>query len=331
MADYLKTFATQADYDAYIAGNYDKPNVSYIEATDETIFTNYEDGPEGPDSTLVGIKNEDWSSSQTTWSIMYAVKEVYIPSAVTTLTGGAFYNTPNLEKADLSDSSVTELLPNPNNPQIGMFRRCYKLTDVILPSTLTTIGAFSFCECTALEEITLPSSVTTFNNTAIFLGCTSLRSVDMSDTSITTFYNQVISPGNNGQFQGCTALENVYLPSELTNLGAGAFYGCSKLETIELPSTLTVIGGYSFFGCSKLNGIDIPSGVTSIGGSAFNGCSALTSVTVRATTPPTLGQNAFGGTSANLVIYVPAASVEDYKAASGWSDYASQIQAIPSE
>jgi len=35
--------------------------------------------------------------------------------------------------------------------------------------------------------------------------------------------------------------------------------------------------------------------------------------------------------SSNLVIYVPAESVDAYKSASGWSYYANQIQAIPSE
>ena len=31
----------------------------------------------------------------------------------------------------------------------------------------------------------------------------------------------------------------------------------------------------------------------------------------------------------NLTIYVPAASIDAYKAAEGWSNYAGKIQAIP--
>jgi hypothetical protein len=61
-------------------------------------------------------------------------------------------------------------------------------------------------------------------------------------------------------------------------------------------------------------------------------------LTVKATTPPTLTQNALkyatssGGryNYSNLMIYVPAASVDAYKTATGWSAYASKIQAIPS-
>ena len=75
----------------------------------------------------------------------------------------------------------------------------------------------------------------------------------------------------------------------------------------------------------------IPSTVTQIGNQAFRYCSKLTSLTVQRTTPPTLGTNALQSTSANLVIYVPAEAVDTYKAASGWSTYASQIEAIPTE
>lgn len=91
---------------------------------------------------------------------------------------------------------------------------------------------------------------------------------------------------------------------------------------------VTSIGASVFDGCSGLTSINIPSGVTSIGLRAFYNCSSLTSVTVEATTPPTLGVNAFYSTN-NCPIYVPAASVDTYKAASGWSYYAARIQAIP--
>ena len=75
----------------------------------------------------------------------------------------------------------------------------------------------------------------------------------------------------------------------------------------------------------------IPSSVTLIDEYAFYGCSSLTSVIVLATTPPTLSFNAFTNNASGRKIYVPANSVNAYKAASGWSDYADYIEAIPSE
>lgn len=99
--------------------------------------------------------------------------------------------------------------------------------------------------------------------------------------------------------------------------------------TAEMLDGATEIGNYAFYYCSALTSITIPSSVTSIGQSTFYGCSSLASVTVEATTPPTAGASLFYNTHADLVIYVPAGSVDTYKAASGWSDYASRIQAIP--
>ena len=100
--------------------------------------------------------------------------------------------------------------------------------------------------------------------------------------------------------------------------------------TAEMLDGITSITSYAFYQCANLTSVEIPSNVTWIGSSVFNSCSVLTSVTIEATTPPTLGTNVFNGTSENLVIYVPAGSVDAYKAATNWSTYASRIQAIPS-
>ena len=116
----------------------------------------------------------------------------------------------------------------------------------------------------------------------------------------------------------------------VTTISNFAFYKCANLISVDIPSSVTSIGNVVFYDCTSLTSVTIPSSVTSIGQSAFYGCASLTSVTVEATTPPTLGSSAFSDTSGNLVIYVPSSSVGTYKAASGWSTYASRIQAIPS-
>lgn len=217
MADYLKIFSNKADYDEYIESGYPKPNVSYIEDTDETIFTNYQDGPAGPDNILESVKIADFTGTNFYPARAY-VKSAVIPEGVTTLINEAF----------TSYSSMTS---------------------VTLPSTLTSIG----------------------NN---------------------------------------------------------AFDGCTSLASIEFPSSLSVIGEVSFRN-TPFTSVDIPATITNIKRYAFSNCYALTSVTVRATTPPTLGESAFNNTNDTFIIYVPAASVDAYKAASGWSTYASRIRAIP--
>ena len=100
------------------------------------------------------------------------------------------------------------------------------------------------------------------------------------------------------------------------------------LLSVEIGNCVTSIGAAAFYRCSGLTSIDIPSGVTSIGNYAFQYCTSLTSVTVNPTTPPSLGYFVFDNTN-YCPIYVPSASVNAYKSASGWSTYASRIQAIP--
>ena len=152
-------------------------------------------------------------------------------------------------------------------------------------------------------------------------------------------------------FRGCIRLIDIQIPNDITYIGGTAFYGCHGLKSLDIPNSVTsvstqvfsycsgliscTIGSgltaikYGFLqSCSALKSINIPSGVTSIGDYAFINCYSLTSVRCNPTSPPTLGTDVFKNTN-NCPIYVPSGSVEAYKSASGWSEYASRIQAIP--
>jgi hypothetical protein len=64
-----------------------------------------------------------------------------------------------------------------------------------------------------------------------------------------------------------------------------------------------------------------------IGDSAFRYCYSLTSVYCKAITPPVLNYYSyvFDGNGSGRKIYVPTDSVDAYKSATRWSDYASAI------
>ena len=161
--------------------------------------------------------------------------------------------------------------------------------------------------------------VTSIDSSA-YRGCSQLSSV--------TFSNSVTSVGSQA-FRGCTSLTSITLPNSVTSVGNSAFSGCTGLINITLPNSVTSVDSYAFAGCSNLRSIMVGSGVTSIGNYAFNKNTGhirpLDSVTIYATTPPTLGTDVFRNDS-YLNIYVPATSLTDYQTA--WSDYASRIQPI---
>lgn len=128
--------------------------------------------------------------------------------------------------------------------------------------------------------------------------------------------NRLMNKSKNGR----VAIANTF-----TSIDDFGFYGRHALKSIEIPNSVKSIGIYAFEHCHALTSLTIPKSVTTIGKGAFRDCRDLTSLTVEATTPPTLGTDALDGTPSDMEIFVPAESVNTYKAAAGWSAYASQI------
>ena len=182
---------------------------------------------------------------------------------------------------------------------------------------VTQIGYKAFQKLSGCTSITIPPSVTDFGPYA-FSGVSSLNSVTID-------YASNASLGYD-QFAG-VPITSLTIGSNPTKIASGMFSGCTKLTSLVIPSNISSIGSGAFESCSGLTSLVIPSNISSIDNEAFSKCSGLTSVTVESTTPPTLGSYVFNYT--NCPIYVPPESVDAYKAASGWSNYASRIQAIP--
>ena len=152
--------------------------------------------------------------------------------------------------------------------------------------------------------------------------------VDGSLTEVTAEMLQGITSIVDNAFYYCTSLASITIPNSVTSIGDSAFKYCTSLASVTIPNSVTSIGWNSFGSCSSLTSVEIPNSVTKIETNGFYNCQSLASVTVKATTPPTLGAGVFSNNS-NLVIYVPAESVDAYKAATNWSTYADKIQAIP--
>ncbi|MBE6212102.1 MAG: hypothetical protein E7129_03065 [Rikenellaceae bacterium] len=157
---------------------------------------------------------------------------------------------------------------------------------------VTSIGDYAFYNCNTLQSITMGNGVTSIGNT-VFFECTSLITAIISDS--------VISIGNH------------------------AFNNCVSLSSVTIGNSVASIGNYAFNTCESLTVVTIPNSITSIGDWAFSNCTSLTKVYCKPTTPPSGGGYMFYSTSSHRQIYVPTASIEVYKTANGWNEYADYI------
>lgn len=172
---------------------------------------------------------------------------------------------------------------------------------------VTNIGYQTFEGYISLSSVTIPNNVTILGYESFYY-CYNLKRLN-SDVD--------------GVFN---------IPDRVTSIGIFAFTGCRGLISLNIPNSVTKINQHAFSSCSSLTSLTIPDSVTTIGNYAFWGCGSLTSITCLAVTPPTLENYSsqysnFDNTN-DCPIYVPCASVDTYKAASGWSNYASRIQCI---
>ena len=205
--------------------------------------------------------------------------------------------------------------------------------NTFIPNSVTSIGNGAFEFCTSLTSITIPSSVTSIGRGA-FASCSSLTSI--------TIPNSVTSIGDYA-FSDCYSLTSITIPNSVTSIGNYAFSGCSSLpvenilryadtylveavdktlSTYSIKEGTKWIGDFAFYNCSSLSSITIPNSVKSIGEWAFRDCSSLTTVICKAIRVPELGPSVFKKLPlSEATLYVPAESLEDYKAADQWKEF----------
>ena len=133
------------------------------------------------------------------------------------------------------------------------FYQCKDLLvgELVLPSTLTSIGQYAFYYCTGLTSVTFPEGLTTIAKEA-FAYCTGLTGEIVFPEGLTTIKNSV--------FYQCTGLTSVSLPSTLTSIENTAFYNCSNLHIVtSLNTTPPTLNSNALPGTSVIQHIYVPS------------------------------------------------------------------------
>ncbi len=144
------------------------------------------------------------------------------------------------------------------------FANCSEITDVILPSTVKTVGKEAFAWCRSLTMAKLLGIIEI--EPRAFMGCDHLAELDLS------YY--LISIGEKA-FAYCSSLTSVKLPDTLIELRVSAFESCRSLRAITIPRKIKQIENGTFSACMSLRKVILQETLEYIDEYAFAYCENL--------------------------------------------------------
>ena len=206
------------------------------------------------------------------------------------------------------------------------FYYCSGLMSVAVPSSVTSIGELAFCHCEALSSLAALSNVTHIGE-ASFSGCGSLTSVkipavrDIGDRAFAGCRGIRSVEIRTGVFDGVTSLSTAFpdayesITDVVLSDGSEIVYrsefdGCSALRSVSIPSGVQGIEVEAFAFCGNLMDVNLRPGASHLGyvaDRAFQACMELQTMTLPSTVH-TIGQNAFP--SKSFTLYVGKGAVD---------------------
>ncbi len=257
-------------------------------------------------STLTSVIIPESVKSIDDWAFGYCSKltSVNIPAGVTSIGDWAFYFCDALTSVYITDIAAWCSInfedddANPLYYAHNLYLNGVLVTDLVIPTDVTSIGDYAFCNCTSLTGITLPTGLTSIGSAAFagcskladtltvpagvtnidsntFSGCSGLTGIEVAagNPKYHASGNCLIDTATKTLVMGCA---NSVIPADgsVTIIGKSAFRNFRSLTTLIIPEGVTTIEQYAF-SFSSLKSIAIPASVTHIGQFAFQQCHSL--------------------------------------------------------
>ena len=176
------------------------------------------------------------------------------------------------------------------------FSQMWHLESLVISSGITNIGSRSFESVGTCHHITFPRSLRIVYTYA--------------------FYNT-------------TSITSISFPPTLESIKQYSLFGIQSLRHITFSSNVIDIETHIAQKCSGLLSITVLGNINSIKTSAFQNCSSVRFIDFgHCISVPVLGSNALLNIPSDCEIRVPAPLVDNWKAATNWSKYASQIVGV---
>lgn len=243
------------------------------------------------------------SIGESAFCLCTSLETAEIPSTITSVGSSAFGGTPFLRNqsgmvyfgkvaayyiGSMPENTSIEIKDGTVQLSGNIFYNRANLSNIYIPSSVTSIGYEAFYGCTGLTKVVISDLEAWLN-------------ISFSYDEGRTYANPLIYAHH--LYLGDTEITNLVIPEGTTTINRHAFQGCSGFNSVTFPSTLTTIGDYAFKECSGINNLILPEGLKKIGEWAFSYSPSIESVTIP-TTLTSLGYNAFEGSSGIKIVVI---------------------------
>lgn len=137
------------------------------------------------------------------------------------------------------------------------FQGCTNLTSIDL-SNVTKIEGYAFNGCSKLQiKLNIPNLTT--------LGGRAFRGSGITEIENLGHITRINTDAGQGQFNACTKLTKVQLPTNIQYIDSGAFSGCTNLTYVSGLENVISLGDYSFGSTGSFDFVLNLSNVTTVG------------------------------------------------------------------
>lgn len=295
--------------------NFEQVKTLYIKGTDIKRFVSYDHMPSKIvlEEGLTEIPDSTFSS--------FDIVEVVLPSTITKIGDGAFYNCTNLKRINLGD--------NLNFVDESAFKGCVSLEELYLGHSFQTSYVSSFSGLSGLKKVILNCNNVPGNETMQYSWylldtktANGLEFVIGKDVEVATYFNLFEHHGSvnefntvstvtfedgckvrelDGTFRGFYNLTSVVLPESVKKVGKSTFEQCRSLESIDLSGVTELDTENLFTNCYSLKSVILPDNLTEIGPYMFSNCKSLVSLTIPQSVT-VIGENAFSQCAIETIV-----------------------------
>ena len=178
----------------------------------------------------IEIPNSVTSLDNSTFYNCRSLKSLTIPKSVVSISDSVFISCINLKNVyyegtieDWCNITFAQYDSNPmyyveNIYMLDSNDECYKVKEIVIPNTITSISNYQFYGFDNLEKVTIPESVTSIGNYA---------------------------------FSDCKSLANITIPESVTSIGNYAFSSCNIQVIINNSDLVFEIGSSNYGNIAK--------------------------------------------------------------------------------